>query len=752
MILSLLIIIFLLLLVSLSYYKKNNKLNNIIKISRSLFAQQANLILAWDEVPAEHNSPYILGSVKYKALNNLDWLSEQSEEIKKAWASWCKDRENFDNIVTIEQQEIFISARYHKNIWFLYFRFQDLSAEDNKNPQIAEAQLLEELCNNLPCAMWISKNNDNLLWANKFYQGLINGNSSAKSSDNLWGLKADNEIAEYFHKGKRFNDRVALVSGGERRIFDLSVINKNKISLGYAAEVTKEDLLTYEIKQQDKVRLEILHHLSTGIAIFNKQRKLSFYNPAFSQMWNLDANFLDMSPNPNLLLDKFSLDNRLSSPCQGKKLVEPAVSMDLKGEMQEDIWHLPNGIVLRVIAHYNNMGELIWMFDNLTEQLELETRYNGLINAQGETLDCLSEGVVVFGPDGLLKLANPAFANIWQLSDDLVVEGIHINAISNACYEKHKVNIWNELTQAVVGGTYIREIKKSRIELKGECFYDLVSSPLPNGQTMITFVDITDSVYVERALQEKNEALRTADKLRNDFVHHVSYELRTPLTNIIGFTEFLYNIEDPLTAKQKDYLDCIQTSSIELLDIVNDILDLARVDAGLLSLELEEVKISDIMQQVYSRLDSKLTKKNLTINDSEVDGDLIAYVDKNRYRQILTALLANAISHSPDNSEIKVSIYKIGNNFILKVSDKSQGIVKEDQENLFKHFKSYGRHSGSGIGLAIVKTLVELHGGEIKLDTTENDGVTFLCSFPISNNELTNELIEDKLKICNSHG
>ena len=114
---------------------------------------------------------------------------------------------------------------------------------------------------------------------------------------------------------------------------------------------------------------------------------------------------------------------------------------------------------------------------------------------------------------------------------------------------------------------------------------------LPNGQVMMTFVDVTDSVNVERALKDKNEALQKSDQLKNDFVQHVSYELRSPLTNIIGFTELLsLPATGPLSPKQREYVEHVGSSSSVLLTIVNDILDLATVDAGIMQLDISEVQ------------------------------------------------------------------------------------------------------------------------------------------------------------------
>ena len=143
----------------------------------------------------------------------------------------------------------------------------------------------------------------------------------------------------------------------------------------------------------------------------------------------------------------------------------------------------------------------------------------------------------------------------------------------------------------VTGFDESRQSKSGHIELSSGAVLAFAQVPLPKGQTMLTFIDVTDSVNVERALTERNDALRRADQLKNEFVQHVSYELRSPLTNIIGFTELLeLPSTGALTERQREYLGHISTSSATLLAIVNDILDLASIDAGMMELDLEDVE------------------------------------------------------------------------------------------------------------------------------------------------------------------
>ena len=168
--------------------------------------------------------------------------------------------------------------------------------------------------------------------------------------------------------------------------------------------------------------------------------------------------------------------------------------------------------------------------------------------------------------------------------------------------------VWRNL-RAAVTAIDNREPIVARIERRDGMMIDMTTMPLPDGATLVTFQDVSDTVNVERALREKNEALETADAIKIDFVHHVSYELRSPLTNIIGFAHFLGDPAfGPLTDKQREYLGYITASTNALLALINNILDLATIDAGAMSLNLGEVDIRASMEAAAEGVQDRLVK------------------------------------------------------------------------------------------------------------------------------------------------
>ena len=176
----------------------------------------------------------------------------------------------------------------------------------------------------------------------------------------------------------------------------------------------------------------------------------------------------------------------------------------------------------------------------MTERFTLKSQYNSLARVQSETLDALQEGVAVFGGDGRLKLYNPSFGRMWRLPLNQLSEKPHVDFIAHGCRSLVLDDAgWSDLRSIVTGLHTARMGFERRMPRTDGSIVDCAAAPLPDGGTLLTFIDVTDGVNVERALTERNQALEAAERLRDDFVHHVSYELRSPLTNIIRLSSCL---------------------------------------------------------------------------------------------------------------------------------------------------------------------------------------------------------------------
>jgi hypothetical protein len=207
---------------------------------------------------------------------------------------------------------------------------------------------------------------------------------------------------------------------------------------------------------------------------------------------------------------------------------------------------------------------------------------------------------------------------MWNIGADRLAEQPHIDEIVRYCGAlAPREEIWAEIRSAVAGSADTRLGLACRIERRDGSTLDCGAQPLPDGATLLTFIDVTASVNVERALTEKNDALERASRLRDDFVHHVSYELRSPLTTIIGFTQLLGDeTVGALNPRQREYAGHIMRSSGALLAIINDILDLASIDTGSLELTRETVDIRETIEAAVRGIEDRLAESSLRL---EVD-------------------------------------------------------------------------------------------------------------------------------------
>jgi signal transduction histidine kinase len=478
-----------------------------------------------------------------------------------------------------------------------------------------------------------------------------------------------------------------------------------------------------------------LDQLSTGVAMFDANQKLTFTNAAYGALWNLDAAYLDQEPTDSAVLETLRAARKLPEEQDFRQWKAQLHAAYRALEAKEHTWHLPDGRTLRVVTTPNPDGGVTYLFNDVTERLDLERRFQELIRVQGETLDNLAEGVAVFASDGRVRLANSAFARMWGLSPQTLAERPHIEtitALSRALHGNHPT--WQAL-RAVITALDDRVAIEDRLERRDGSVVDCTTVPLPDGATLVTFHDVTDSVNVERALRERNEALEDADKIKIDFVHHVSYELRSPLTNIIGFVHLLADpATGPLAEKQREYLEYITVSTNTLLALINNILDLATIDAGRMQLNLGPVDIRETMAAAAEGVQDRLVSAGLTL-DIQTASNIGSFIaDERRVRQILFNLLANAVSFSPPGGTVTFVAERRADALAFSVTDRGPGIPPEVLEKVFDWFETHSlgsHHRGTGIGLSLVRSFVELHGGTVEIASMVGEGTTVTCTFPL---------------------
>lgn len=602
----------------------------------------------------------------------------------------------------------------------------------------SDRDALSALLSGLAQPAWMRSRDGRLNWVNAAYARAVEAADADAAVRNGLELfdRGEREAAAAARRDRAvFTARAPAIVAGQRRTLDMVELPTPAGFAGLATDMSELEAVRIDLQRQMDAHVRTLDRLKTAVAVFDAGQRLVYANPGFEALWSLDQAFLEGRPSDSEILDRLRAERRLPEQGDYRSWKAEVQAAYTSPRVHEDWWYLPDGRTVHVVASPNPQGGVTYLFDDVTERFTLESRFNALSRTQRETLDSLREGVAVFGSDGRLKLSNPAFALAWKLQPDLAAAAPHIDEVARLCRPLFPQDeVWNELRSAVTGVRDAREDYHCRMARRDGSVLDCAAAPLPDGATLISFADVTASVNVERALTEKNEALEKVSRLREDFVHHVSYELRSPLTNIIGFAQLLgAETVGALNEKQRDYASHILSSSGALLAIINDILDLATIDNGALTLDLAEVDVAGTIAEAVAGLNDRLTESRLTlrVDIAPQTGPLRA--DGKRLRQVLFNLLSNAIGFSSPGQAITVSAGRIGADIRITVADQGRGIPAEVKDKVFDRFESHSlgsRHRGVGLGLSIVRSIVELHGGRVELESEPGQGTRVTAVFP----------------------
>ena len=603
---------------------------------------------------------------------------------------------------------------------------------------LTELDALRTLLDATPSPVWTRDTEGALAWTNSAYARAVEASDGRDAVTRGLELleRPDREAASAArHEQKPWQQRVHAVIAGHRNLMEVIDVPCAGGSAGQAIDLSELEGVRIDLSRQMEAHTRTLDQLSTAVAIFDRTKRLAFHNSAYRQLWGLDSAFLDQCPTDSEILDRLRAERRLPEQADFRQWKAGLMGAYQSVETVEQVWYLPDTRTLRIVVNPNPQGGVTYLFDDVTERFHLESRYNSLMRVQGETLDSLREGVAVFGSDGRLKLHNPAFESLWGLPSTAIADEPHIDTIAAICSDTYgNEEVWAELRSLVAGLHDARTGFERRILRPDGSAIDCAAAPLPDGATLLTFGDVSAGVNVERALTERNQALLEAEKIRNDFVHHVSYELRSPLTNIIGFIQLLADGSvGKLNDKQLEYTGYVMKSSAALLAIINDILDLASIDTGAMEISPSEVDIRKTIDAAAEGLQDRLTESDIHLQIVAMDNVGVFMADAKRVRQVLYNLLSNAIGFSAPGQTVTVAALRRGTDVVFKVTDQGRGIPPEVIDQVFDRFRSHtigSRHRGVGLGLSIVRAFVELHHGSVQIESAPGEGTTVTCIFP----------------------
>lgn len=582
---------------------------------------------------------------------------------------------------------------------------------------------------------WIAAADGSPVWVNAAWLSAVGAASldEAASRGASFDKAADALASEAANLGQKRESKRWTTFEGRRRSLQITAQPLDGGGVGvWTEDVTEAEELREALKRNIEAHDETLNHIADAVAIFSQTKRMIFHNTAFAELWGLEPAWLAERPTHGEVLDRLRQRRRLPETADyGKWKASELERYETLESTPDDLWSIPDGRTLRVVRQPHPLGGVVLLFSDITGELKLKAQYNALIQVQQATLDKLNDAVAVFGSDGRLRLHNEAFERFWNISPQQIEVAHDFEGVVELCIPRlHDMGFWRELKGRVADtDPQARAPMQGEVKTSDSRIIVYQSRPLPDGATLIAFADVTDARKLESALADRSAALADAERLKRDFVGNVSYELRTPLTTIIGYSELLERSGEGLSERGRGHAAAVRTAATQLARSIDDVLDMAQIDADEMALDLEDVHVAALLNEAAERWAREAEQAKVTLKIEHSDDVGLIRGDLKRLAQTLDHLTENAIRQTPPEGVVTLSARRALGEIQLQVSDTGRGIPFHVQAHIFDRFIGRER-GGPGLGLALVKSLVELHGGWVALESEPGAGATFTCHLP----------------------
>lgn len=504
---------------------------------------------------------------------------------------------------------------------------------------------------------------------------------------------------------------------------EMSALNEDLSSSNQKLISTNEQLNTIysELENANSFRL-LVESAPNAMVLVNGEGRITLVNNQTEKLFGYDRKSLLNQKIEILIPDRFVPNHPeyRASFLKIPKARNMGTGRDLFAK-RKDGTEFPVEIGLNPIEVPEGMMILAVIID-ITERRKAEERFRLVVESAPNAM-------VLVNHEGKIALVNSQTEKLFGYNRNELI-GLSVESLIPSRFRHNHPDYRKDFfgkpqTRSMGAGRDLFALRKNGSEFPVEIGLNPIESPEGN-MVLASIIDIT-----ERKIQEAN-------RLKSDFLANMSHELRTPLNAILGFSELLVDEKvGKLTAKQQEYLNDIHASGSHLLQLINDVLDLAKIESGKIELSLGVFSIHEVTESVIKTVKPIADKKQVEIKFKLSPDVVTVKLDKNKFRQILFNLVSNALKFNKPKGFVVIETLTRGNgHFILNVHDTGIGMTQEDIKKIFVPFVQLDsgparKHEGTGLGLALTKNLIELHGGEISVTSVPGSGSTFSVIMPV---------------------
>ncbi|MBB3940814.1 signal transduction histidine kinase [Novosphingobium fluoreni] len=599
-----------------------------------------------------------------------------------------------------------------------------------------------------PMPMWFRRPNGSLRLVNSAYVAAVAGDNATQVVKDgveliemVDGLTAAQVAMQAAVKGTPIERLVSVTIDNQRRAYRVHDLPLGSEGVaGYAVDVEDLEEMARAFRAFREAQRSMLDQLSAGVAQFDAKRRLTFANRPFQSLFKIAPAAMADPPAFERLLDAARDKGRVPEVRDFPAWRRERAGWFSANETQEEAWPLADGTHLRIVAQPVPDGGLLLIAEDRTEQLRLSAVRDTLLRTRTATFDSLFESIAVFAPDGRMQLWNRRFAADWGLESDFLDTHPHVEALLGKISPRLKTPAQVKMVGDVVrAATLDRAQTDGRIVLEDGRTLAFTGVPLPDGNGLLTVLDISDSQNAEAALRDRNMALEEADAVKTRFLANMSYQLRTPLTSIGGFAELLQaGVGGQLSESGTEYVQAIIDSAERLGEQIETILDLSQSEAGLLPLAREDVELMPLIRTLVEERSTRISRAGLTLDlqGSNLMGTIKG--DRRRLARAFGHLLDNAIAATPEGGRILVQVARERQNgrsvAQVVVSDNGPGMAKDVLASALDGVKISDDGTTierrQGLGLPLARQLIQAHGGTLRLLSERGQGTAAVVELP----------------------